>query len=147
MNVTRNVVSDLLPAYFSGEASADTRALVDEYFENDPEFAREARSAGDELLGFEQMSGISADARVEQTALKRSKRLLRIQALLLAVASTFAFNAITLQFSFEIRNGHITPRWLALPGQLGIVTVLGVLAIVFSFLYLRVRRRVRTRVL
>jgi anti-sigma factor RsiW len=42
MKVTRDVIFDLLPAYFSSEASTDTRALVDEFFATDPEFARMA---------------------------------------------------------------------------------------------------------
>lgn len=43
MNVTRDVIYDLLPAYFSDDASADTRALVEEFFLTDPEFGRMAR--------------------------------------------------------------------------------------------------------
>jgi hypothetical protein len=43
MNVTRDVIYDLLPAYFSNDASADTRALVDTFFITDPEFGRMAR--------------------------------------------------------------------------------------------------------
>ena len=42
MNVTREVIYDLLPAYFAGEASADTRALVEEFFATDPELGRMA---------------------------------------------------------------------------------------------------------
>jgi len=38
MKVTRDVIYDLLPGYFSGEASADTRAIVDEFLRDDPEF-------------------------------------------------------------------------------------------------------------
>lgn len=40
MNVTRDVIYDLLPGYFSGDISPDTRALVDEFLRQDPEFAR-----------------------------------------------------------------------------------------------------------
>ena len=40
MKITRDVVYDLLPAYFAGEVSADTRALIDEFLVTDPEFAR-----------------------------------------------------------------------------------------------------------
>lgn len=40
MKVTRDVIYDLLPGYFSGEISADTRALVDEFLRQDPEFSR-----------------------------------------------------------------------------------------------------------
>ena len=32
MNVTREVIFDLLPVYFAGDASADTRALVEDFF-------------------------------------------------------------------------------------------------------------------
>jgi len=40
MTITRDVIYDLLPGYFAGEVSADTRALIDEFLETDPEFAR-----------------------------------------------------------------------------------------------------------
>lgn len=40
MNVTRDVIYDLLPGYFSGDISPDTRALVDEFLQKDPEFSR-----------------------------------------------------------------------------------------------------------
>jgi hypothetical protein len=40
LNVTRDVVADLWPVYEAGEASADTRALVDEFLATDPAFAR-----------------------------------------------------------------------------------------------------------
>jgi anti-sigma factor RsiW len=40
MNVTRDVVYDLLPGYFSGDLSPDTRVLVDEFLAQDPEFRR-----------------------------------------------------------------------------------------------------------
>jgi hypothetical protein len=49
MNVTREVVTDLLPVYFSGEASGDTKALVEDYFQQDPDFERIARSAATPL--------------------------------------------------------------------------------------------------
>src|SRR6478735_2044794 len=42
MKVTREVIYDLLPSYFAGDASDDTRALVEAYFESDPEFGRMA---------------------------------------------------------------------------------------------------------
>jgi len=40
MKITRDVIYDLLPAYFAGDVSADTRALIDEFLVTDPEFAR-----------------------------------------------------------------------------------------------------------
>jgi anti-sigma factor RsiW len=42
MQVTRDVIYDLLPAYFADEVSADTRALIEHFFSTDPEFAKMA---------------------------------------------------------------------------------------------------------
>jgi anti-sigma factor RsiW len=40
MKVTRDVIYDLLPGYFSGDISPDTRLLVEEFLDQDPEFRR-----------------------------------------------------------------------------------------------------------
>ena len=40
MTVTRDVILDLLPLYFAGQVSADTKTLVDEFLQTDPDFAR-----------------------------------------------------------------------------------------------------------
>ncbi len=45
--VTRDVISDLWPLYSAGEASADTRALVEGFLAGDPEFARTLRASFD----------------------------------------------------------------------------------------------------
>lgn len=44
LNVTRDVVADLWPVYESGEATADTRALVDAFLASDPAFAAKLRA-------------------------------------------------------------------------------------------------------
>ncbi len=43
LNVTRDVVADLWPLYEAGEASADTRKLVDEFLAGDHAFAETLR--------------------------------------------------------------------------------------------------------
>jgi hypothetical protein len=43
MNVTRLVIVDLWPVYVSGEASIETRALVEEFLRGDPELAQQLR--------------------------------------------------------------------------------------------------------
>ena len=40
MTITRDVIYDLLPGYFAGDVSDDTRQLVDEFLATDPEFQR-----------------------------------------------------------------------------------------------------------
>jgi hypothetical protein len=44
LTITRDVVADLWPVYEAGEATRDTRALVEEFLAGDPEFARTLRA-------------------------------------------------------------------------------------------------------
>lgn len=43
MTITRDVILDLWPLYASGDASADTRAIVDQFLRDNPDFARQVR--------------------------------------------------------------------------------------------------------
>jgi len=47
MDITRNVILDLLPLYLADEVSADTRALVDKYLESDPQLANHAKQSAE----------------------------------------------------------------------------------------------------
>jgi len=70
MNVTRDVISDLWPVYEAGEASADTRALVDAFLAHDPAFA-ETLKRGLTLPATE----VSMSPSIEQAALARTRDL------------------------------------------------------------------------
>ena len=65
MKVTREVIYDLLPAYFAGDVSDDTRTLVEEYFASDPEFGRMA-ARFKTLAGERQRSGPAATDETER---------------------------------------------------------------------------------
>jgi ferric-dicitrate binding protein FerR (iron transport regulator) len=43
MNITQDIINDLLPLYAANECSADTRALVEEYMRQNPRQAEELR--------------------------------------------------------------------------------------------------------
>ncbi len=43
MNITRNVILDLLPLYLADEVSTDTKALVEKFLETDSELANVAK--------------------------------------------------------------------------------------------------------
>jgi hypothetical protein len=43
MNINREVILDLLPVYLAGEASPATRALIEEYMEQDKDLAQRIR--------------------------------------------------------------------------------------------------------
>jgi len=95
MNITQDVITDLLPVYFSGEASGDTRALVDTFFHDHPDFEKLARRSVKV-----QLPDPVAPANGEKEILRRVQRRLRRRASLLgfAIALTlapFSFGAIT----------------------------------------------------
>jgi len=82
MEVTRNVILDLLPLYSANEASADTRALVKEYLETDPELADIASKSGTaELLGDIPIPLTKED---KMEAYKEAKRLMFLRTIILA---------------------------------------------------------------
>ena len=74
MNVTREVVTDLLPIYFSGEASGDTKVLVEDYFRQDPDFERIARSAAMPLETLRAHAPIAASREKEKRDLESVRR-------------------------------------------------------------------------
>lgn len=70
MNVTREVITDLLPVYFSGEASADSKVLVEDYFRQDPDFERIARCAATPLETLRAAAPIAASSEKEKRDLE-----------------------------------------------------------------------------
>lgn len=86
MKITRNVVLDLLPLYHAGEASADTRELVDEFFRQDPEFARTAVEMVPLSLDAIPME-LTHDHEVK--TLERTKQMIRLRSWLMGFAIFF----------------------------------------------------------
>ena len=147
MTLAKDIVRDLLPAYWSGEATAATRDAVDAFFAQDPDFAKAARLSAQGLDLVARLPAGEPNAAGEIVALRRTKSVLRLQRILFALALTFTLNAVSLGFSFEISDGHVTAHWLAVPGQgyvVGAVLLIGAALWVF---YGRVSWRVRTHVL
>lgn len=70
MKVTRDVMNDLLPLYFSGEASADTRTLVEDYFRENPEFERMARGSARSLEMLQTTVTVAPEAKKEKRDLE-----------------------------------------------------------------------------
>ena len=72
MNVTRDVITDLLPVYFSGEASGDTKQVVEDYFREDPDFERIARRAATPLETLRIATAAPSDAEREKRDLEHA---------------------------------------------------------------------------
>ena len=70
MTVTRPVIIDLWPSYASGEASAETRALVEEFLRGDPDLARQLQK--DPLAAIEPPS-LPPDTEMRAFALARRR--------------------------------------------------------------------------
>ncbi|HEY7568821.1 MAG TPA: hypothetical protein VH762_14685 [Gemmatimonadaceae bacterium] len=100
MSITRPVVVDLWPVYVSGEASAETRALVEEYLRTDPEFSRQLR---DNPLDRIAPPPLPPD--VETNAFARARRQLHGFPWLLQLAvlfSALAFGRIVSDTSWDV---------------------------------------------
>jgi len=138
MNVTREVVTDLLPIYFSGEASGDTKVLVEDYFRQDPDFERIARSAATPLETLRAATPIGADPEKEKRDLESVRwGLLRRQWLF---AGSLFLTLFPLSNYFTFTHGHLVS--LTVRDALWNAAFHWSLAVVFWFLYFaRLRRR------
>jgi hypothetical protein len=136
MNVTREVVTDLLPIYFSGEASGDTKVLVEDYFRQDPDFERIARSAAAPLETLRAAAPIAAGSEKEKRDLESVLWGLRRRTWLFGVSLFLTLAPL----SFDFSHGHIVP--LMLRGSPWHAAFDWSLAAVLWFLYFaRLRRR------
>jgi hypothetical protein len=105
MKVTREVITDLLPVYFSGEASPDTGTLVEEFFKRDPEFARLAQDERSRTML--NPLPVNLPPEHEKITLARTKALLWLRTLLLAFA--IFFSLIPFTFYFDDSRVHQVP--------------------------------------
>ena len=98
MTITKDVIRDLLPVYSAGEASADTRALVEEFLRTDPELRQLAAAAG--TLDMVR-NAAEPPASLEWETLRKTRRLLQRRAWLLA----FAWSVTLLALALDVRPG------------------------------------------
>jgi anti-sigma factor RsiW len=132
MKVTRDVVKDLLTLYLAGDASRDTRALVEEWLRDDPELARHA----------EQASRIDLPATpplpptVEKQALDRTRRHLRWRTILLGFAIYVSTLPMTVTFSSSGFSGLLIDNW---PERWVVIAI----ALVLWTIYWRTSQRLR----
>jgi anti-sigma factor RsiW len=107
MNITRDVINDLLPAYLYGEVSADTRVLVEQFLEQNPEFARsvpQRKKEDSEYRGLLEGADMTFSPDLEMRTLTRTKTMLARRNWLFALA--LAFSVVPVSFTFD--GGHIT---------------------------------------
>jgi ferric-dicitrate binding protein FerR (iron transport regulator) len=99
MNVTKDIINDLYPLYAEKECSADTRALVEEYLQHNPQHADELRRVMSAPLPG---AVPPAKALEEVQALREARRVVRRRSWLMAFAIFFSLAP----FSFIAADGR-----------------------------------------
>lgn len=97
MTVTKDVIRDLLPVYAAGEASVDTRALVEEFLNQDSELRALAEAARTIEIPSQPAPGSLHS--LEIASLNRTRRLLARKALVSGIAWTLTALPLTSVFS------------------------------------------------
>jgi anti-sigma factor RsiW len=132
MKITRDVVKDLLPAYSAGEASSDTRALVEEWLRSDAELSAQVRAA--DRITLPEVPSLPPS--IEKQALDRTRRRLRWRSILLGVAVYVSTLPLSITFGSSGYEGLLIKDW---PERI----VVFAMAIALWVLYWRVCRRMR----
>ncbi len=139
-SITPDVIKDLLPLYVAGEASADTRAIVDAWLRTDPETAAYAAALAQvhaapagPLTTSAMGSGPVAGA--GRAALAETKSLLRRRTWLMAAA------IVCSGLPFTIVGGDAGVRFFMLRDEpLASMVLVGVAAVCWVMFALTVRR-------
>jgi len=134
MRVTRDVMTDLWAAYESGEASPDTRALVEEFLAQDAEFAKLMRDSRPATLP----STPALPPEHERVALAATQGLLRRGQWLLGFARFFTFLP-----GWAVQTSRI--RWTLWQDLPGVALASVVVAASLWAAYVANRRRLRIK--
>jgi anti-sigma factor RsiW len=143
MKVTREVIVDLLPLYLAGEASVDSRALIEEFLKQDPELAKSIRSEWMQKMNAAAPAALPPE--LELRAFRKTKRMIGWQKWLLAFAILFSSVAGSIRFSFS--GGRFEDVGFAMQGYPAQWAILVGLAAAFWIAYFALRRRLRTTAL
>jgi len=134
MNITKDIISDLLPLYVASECSGDTRALVEEYLRQHPEEGAELRRIMSTSVGGAVQPAKSLP---EMEVLRNARRRVRRWAWLLALAIFFSLTPFSFVFG---QGGHF---WLLRESPVS-AAIYGIVGIAFWVAYFIFRRRSRT---
>ena len=140
MNVTREVILDLLPVYLAGESSPATCTLVEDYLKQDQELAQRIRLQWAD--NFAKVLPSTLPPELELKSLRRTRSLLVWQRWLFGFGIFFLAVALSNQTSFEgthFKEFHFLLR--DYPVAFGICLTLGLACWIT---YFSIRRRLRT---
>jgi anti-sigma factor RsiW len=104
MKITRDVINDLLPAYLAGDASADTRALLEDYLRNDPVLAADVRAQAEKSTALLRSLGAAPAPDQEVATFDKIRRYNSYRNQFFAFGLAFAL----MPFAFGVSNGSIS---------------------------------------
>jgi hypothetical protein len=135
MNITKNIINDLIPLYFANECSADTRALVEEYLQQNPEQGDELRRIINTPVPGTVPPAKNLD---EVRAFRQARRRLRRRSWLMALAIFFSLAPFS---SFSADDGR---SWWFLRDAPRAALVYAAIGVGFWILYAVERSRSRS---
>ena len=136
MNITRNIITDLLPLYLDGEASPDTQVLIEEFFIQDPEFAKLVQVEQEAHLPYLDLS-TTLPKETEMVTLEKTKKLLRKRSLMMAFGILFTLWAVTVRFD----GAKVVWMWSGTPVIAAVFLIIG---LVFWVGYFNTARRLKS---
>lgn len=134
MNVTKEIINDLIPLYAANECSVDTRLLVEEYLQCNPQQAEELRRVMTTSVPQNVPSAKNLD---EVRAFREARRRLQRRSWEMAFAIFFSLAP----FSFVWTERRV---WWLLRDSPASAMVYAVLGVVFWVIYAVERNRSRS---
>jgi len=119
MKITREIINDLLPIYFSDECSSDTKQLVEEYLKSDPEFGKQVEQYQQNPIP--DAIPETLEKGDEMKSLLKTRRMLKIRSYLMG----FAIFCTLVSFSFLHTNGKTYMLMNEAPYSAAVYAILG----------------------
>lgn len=140
MNVTRDVILDLLPLYIAGEASPATRALIEEFLSRDPELAERVRAM--HAQGAAGLTPPALPPELEMKSLRRTRQMLAWQRWLFGIGIALIGIGCSLRIESDGVKGTTVHLFMVeYPFTFGLSFVAGIVCLL---VYRSLRRRHRT---
>jgi len=136
MTVARDVIIDLLPLYVEGEASEETRRLVEEGLAEDAELQAMCHSMRQHDRALRSLQTRSLE-QLEKVALERTRTALRRKNTVLGIALAYLFAPL----SFVYRDGHFA--WIMIRNNRDIAITFLAISLVLWVVYFGFWRQTR----
>ena len=125
MNVTKDIINDLIPLYVANECSADTRTLVEEYLQQHPEEAVELQR----IINTAVPDAVPLAKNLDEVrAFREARRRLRLRSSVMALAIFFSLVPMS-SFVDDRRS------WWMLRDAPGTALIYAVIGVVFRIIY------------